>query len=79
MIPGSETSVEAANFQGSSDAGINYIVGRPGWRTSGWLSFELPVEADTPMALVATWYNADRRSLPARFDIQVDGTTIARR
>ncbi len=77
VLPGDEASIKAANFQGSTEAGLNYVVGRPGWRTGGWLSFELPVEADKAMALVATWYNADRRSLPARFDILVDGTTIA--
>ncbi len=77
VIAGDEASTKAANYQGSSDAGLNYIVGRRGWRTGGWLSFELPVEGDKAMALVATWYNADRRSLPARFDIKVDGTVIA--
>jgi hypothetical protein len=40
-------------------------------------SYQLPVEAGHPMALVATYYSADRRTSPASFEVLVDGRKVA--
>jgi hypothetical protein len=51
------------------------VMGRPGRRGRNWFSFDLPVDAIHPMALVVTYCNAEwsRRT----FDILVDGQRIA--
>jgi hypothetical protein len=55
--------------------------GRTGGRGSrggtGWFSFDLPVEATAPMAVIVTYFNeVGLPALLADFDILVDGTKI---
>lgn len=77
VVPGDTASERAANYQGGPDASSARIIGRPARRTRSWIAFQLPVEPGSPMALVATYFSGDRRSLPATFDILVDGETVA--
>ena len=42
-----------------------------------WFSFDLPVEPAHPMALIVTYYSAEWRRGPARFEILVDGQRVA--
>jgi DUF1680 family protein len=55
--------------------------GRTGGRGSragtGWFSFDMPVDANAPMAVIVTYFNeVGLPALLADFDILVDGTTI---
>ncbi|UCD51140.1 MAG: glycoside hydrolase family 127 protein, partial [Phycisphaerales bacterium] len=50
---------------------------RPGRMARTWMSFDMPVESDHPMALVITYCSRERRRGEARFDIQVDGEKVA--
>jgi hypothetical protein len=64
------------NFQGSDDARVIRVMGRPGRRGSSWFSFDLPVESDRSMSLVVTYYSDDRSRRPISFNILVDGQRI---
>jgi len=77
VVPGDEDSERAAGYEAGPNTSAARIIGRPARRTRSWISFRLPVDAAHPMALVATWYNGDRRSLPASFEILVEGQPIA--
>jgi hypothetical protein len=77
VVPGDDTSEQAANYQAGPRTSAARIVGRPARRTRTWVSFDLPVEPERPMALVVEYFSGDRRSLPASFDILVDGTAVA--
>jgi DUF1680 family protein len=51
---------------------------RTGRGGSGWFSFDLPVEASGEQALIVTYHNDLGLPVLANFEIQVDGTPIAR-
>jgi hypothetical protein len=51
------------------------VAGRACRRGSKWFSFELPVEADKPMALIVTYIRDEWRR--RTFDILVDGARLA--
>jgi uncharacterized protein len=65
------------NYQAGQGVFPQRILGRRGRRGTSWFSYELPVDATHPMILIATYYNGDRRGLPAEFAIQVDGRQVA--
>jgi DUF1680 family protein len=44
----------------------------------GWFSFDIPVEAGAPMAIVVTYFNDLGLPVLASFGVSVDGTPIAR-
>jgi len=71
--PGEMQAERDANMQGEETA-PDRIMGRPGRRGSKWFSFELPVDAAHPMALVVT-YNHDEWQ-ERSFEILVDGTRV---
>jgi len=54
------------------------MLGRAGRRGRTWFSFEVPVEPDRPMTLIATYYAGDRRGTPAEFQVLIDGQPVAR-
>jgi hypothetical protein len=72
--PGEMQAERDANMQGE-DTAPERVMGRPGRRGSKWFSFDLPVDAAHPMALVVT-YNHDEWQ-ERTFDIFVDGQRIA--
>ena len=74
--PGEMQPERNFNYQGSEDARVTQVMGRPGRRIRSWFSFDLPVEAEHPMALVVTYYSGER-SQSASFDILVDGRRIS--
>ena len=75
--PGEMQPERNFNFQGGDDARPTRVEGRPGRRARSWFSFDMPVDADHPMALVVTYYSTERRRGPAQFEILVDGQQIA--
>ncbi len=75
--PGEMQPERDYNYQGADDARPTRVEGRAGRRARSWFSFDLPVEPDRPMALIATYYSAEWRRGTARFKILVDGRPIA--
>jgi hypothetical protein len=71
--PGEMQAERDANMKGEDTEPVR-IQSRPGRRGTKWFSFELPVDAARPMALVVT-YNHDEWQ-ERTFEILVDGTRI---
>lgn len=63
------------NYQSSIDRAVESVGVRHGRAGTGWFSFDLPVELDTPMALVITLHSEQQDR--ASFQIRVDGTRVA--
>lgn len=76
--PGEMQPERDYNYQGGEDARVTRAEGRPGRRAGSWFSFDLPVDPAHPMALVVTYYSAERRRGTASFDILLDGEQVAR-
>ncbi len=74
--PGDEEAERTFNFQGQSDSGIEYVLGRPGRHGRSWFSFDVPVEPAHPMALVVSYHSGARRR-PQKFQILIDGRLLA--
>jgi hypothetical protein len=69
---------EAYGFQsGDERAWPAGLLGRSGRRTGTWFSYDLPVEAGQPLALILTHHSDDRRGTPGSFEILVDGRRLA--
>jgi len=75
--PGQMQPERDFNYQGADDARPTRVEGRPGRRAQTWFSFDLPVDAGHPMALVVTYCSTERRRGPAQFEILVDGQRVA--
>jgi uncharacterized protein len=75
--PGDPASEQSFDFQGGKDATPQHVLGRTARAGRSWFSYQLPIDATHPVVLVATYYTADRRTSPAKFDILVDGQQIA--
>jgi DUF1680 family protein len=75
--PGEMQPERDFRFEASRDTWVVRVTGRPGRRTRGWFSFEMPVEPDHPMALVATYHSGERRRGSGTFRILVDGEPLA--
>ncbi|MGE5294167.1 MAG: beta-L-arabinofuranosidase domain-containing protein [Solirubrobacterales bacterium] len=75
--PGEMQPERDFNYQAGEGASLQRIQGRPGRRATGWFSFDLPVEAERPMALVVTYFSDERRRGQAIFEILVDGQRVA--
>ncbi|UCG88495.1 MAG: glycoside hydrolase family 127 protein, partial [Gemmatimonadota bacterium] len=75
--PGEMQPERDYNFQGAGDARPTRIEGRPGRRARSWFSFDLPVDAEHPMAVIVTYYSGERRRGAVNFDILADGQRIA--
>ncbi len=76
--PGEMPSEREFNYQGPEDSRVTRVAGRAGRRGGTWMSFDLPVKPDTPMALVITYNGSEQRRGRAEFDISVDGEHIER-
>jgi hypothetical protein len=63
------------NYQSSEDRAVESLGVRHGRGGAGWFSFDMPVEADNPMALLVT-LNSERQD-GASFEVHVDGTRVA--
>jgi DUF1680 family protein len=72
--PGEMQAERDFNYQSSIERAVESIDTRGGRGGSGWFSFDLPVNPDSPMALIVT-YNSSRQE-GAEFDILIDGTRI---
>jgi hypothetical protein len=72
--PGEMQPERDFNQQGE-DSEPDRVLGRPGRRGRGWFSFDLPVEAAHPMALVVTYCNDEWRQ--RTFEILADGQHLA--
>jgi len=75
--PGDQASETQYAFKSGDGAQVQRTNGRAGRRASSWFSYDVPVEAGKPLALIATYHSDDRRGMPADFEIQVDGQRIA--
>jgi hypothetical protein len=72
--PGEMQPERDFNFQGE-DAEVVRTLNRPGRHGAKWFSFDLPVKADHPMTLIATYYSDERK--PRSFELLVDGRKLA--
>ena len=75
--PGEMQPERNFNYQSPGDAWVVRMMGRPGRWGRSWFSFDLPVEADRPMALVVTYCSDHHSRGRAIFDILVDGKLAA--
>jgi uncharacterized protein len=71
--PGEMQGERDANMKGE-DTSPDRLMGRPGRRGAKWFSFDVPVDAAHPMALVVT-YNSDEWQ-ERTFEILVDGERV---
>ena len=78
MQPGDTQSERDSNYQSEpADRAAGRTAGRGSRAGAGWFSFDLPVDATAPMAVIVTYFN--EVGLPAPlgdFDVLVDGTKI---
>lgn len=72
--PGEMQAERDFNEQGE-DSQPDRVMGRAARRGRNWFSFDLPVETNHPMTLVATYYSDEWR--PRTFEILVDGQHLA--
>src|SRR6185369_439786 len=78
--PGEMQPERDFNYQSQpADRTVQRTNGRANRSGAGWFSFDLPVDASTPMAVVVTYLN-ETGAAPAagNFQILVDGTVIGR-
>jgi DUF1680 family protein len=76
--PGDEDAEGEANYQSVPDRTAQRSGGRSSRGGRGWFSYDLPVEASQPMAVIVTYWNRpEREPTPGQFQILVDGTPIA--
>jgi hypothetical protein len=74
--PGEGQAEREFNLQGEEHSVfVEPISGRRGRRSRKWFSFDVPVDAARPMALVVTYHTDQPRE--RRFEILVDGTRVA--
>jgi uncharacterized protein len=74
--PGEMQPERDFNYQAGDGAQLQRVLGRPGRRSASWFSFDVPVEAARPMALMVTYFSDERRRGEAIFDILVDGQRV---
>ncbi len=74
--PGEAQAEREFNLQGEEHSVfVEPISGRPARRSRKWFSFDVPVDAARPMALVVTYHSDQPRE--RRFEILLDGTRLA--
>ncbi len=71
--PGEMQPERDFNYQAADDIKVVRMMGRPGRTGKTWFSFDMPVDPEHPMTLVATYYTGQWLRQPAVFDILVDG------
>ncbi len=73
-VPIGDTQSEKRFNQQGEETSVVRSDGRPGRRAAKWFSFEVPIDASRPVALVVT-YNSDTRQTRT-FEILVDGQRV---
>jgi DUF1680 family protein len=74
--PGNREMEKDFNYQSGKGINASRMQGRSARAGRSWFSYDLAVDPSHPMAVIATYYTADRRTLPADFEILVDGTRV---
>ncbi|MBX6331337.1 MAG: glycoside hydrolase family 127 protein [Gemmatimonadaceae bacterium] len=74
--PGDPAAEQANGYRSGENIHPAFMQGRRGRAGRSWFSYDLAVDPAHAMAIVVTYYSADRRSSPADFTIQVDGTSV---
>ena len=74
FVPAGDTDAEKPFNQQGEETAVVRADGRPGRRGTKWFSYDVPIDASAPLALVVT-YNTDNRRTRT-FDILIDGTRI---
>jgi uncharacterized protein len=64
--PGNREMEAPFHYQGDDDVRPVFLEHRVGRSGRSWFSYDLTVDPAHPMAVVITYYTADRRSLPSR-------------
>jgi hypothetical protein len=77
VSPGDAAAERTYGYQGGADVQATRIEGRMARTGRSWFSYDLPVDPAHPMALMVTYFTADRRTTPAAFEILVDGQHLA--
>lgn len=78
LEPGETVFEREFNYQAGDGVVPHRMLGRPGRRGRTWFSYDVPVEPDHPMTVIATYYTGDRRGTPAAFQVLVDGQSVGR-
>jgi len=78
LEPGEVVFEREFNYQAAPDAVAARVEGRPGRRARTWFSYDVPVTSHDSLTLIVTYHSGDRRGMPAAFEIQLDGGTVAR-
>ena len=76
--PGNRETEPQFNYQAGDDVRPVFMQHRIGRAGRSWFSYDLAVDPTHPMAVVATYYTADRRTLPADFAVLVDGHEVGK-
>jgi hypothetical protein len=76
--PGEMQPERDYNYQSEpADRAVGRTSGRGSRAGTGWFSFDLPVDASAPMAVIVTYFNESGLPAPlGDFDILVDGTKV---
>jgi hypothetical protein len=74
FVQAGDVSQERPFNQLGEDTSVVRVEGRPGRRGTKWFSFDVPVGAARPAALVVTYYRDSRR--PRAFEVLVDGQRV---
>lgn len=72
--PGQMQPERDFNMQGEQTTPTRFM-NKSGRRASGWFSFDIPVDPNSPMSLIVTYNTSERQT--CRFEILVDGHRIA--
>ncbi len=76
--PGETVFEREFGYQGSEGVTAARLEGRPGRRGRGWFSLDVPLAGATgTVSLILTYFSDDRRAMPARFDVTVDGARLS--
>jgi DUF1680 family protein len=75
--PGEMQPERDFNFQAGEGVTVERINAVSGRRGRTWFSFDLPVEAGQPMALVVTYFSMEQPGGAPTFEILVDGRHLA--
>ncbi len=74
--PGNQSEEPKFNYRAADDVAMSFIQHRTGRASRRWFSYDLAVDPAHRMAVVVTYYTADRRTLPADFQILADGRPV---
>jgi len=76
LEPGEAVFEREYNYQAGDGATADRVEGRPGRRSRSWFSYDVPVDPDHPITLIATYHSGDRRGMPAAFALLIDGQVL---